>query len=183
MIAVEGDAEPSQRERAHCGEDAFFVAETPAVCAIGVADGVGGWADVGVDPSEFSWALMNNAKDVVRQSKEPESSSLAPKSLLIEAYRRVVSAAKVRAGSSTACVLTLAKNSGRLEAANLGDSGYMIVRDGKIAVRSKEQQHDFNFPYQLGVGGPSDSPRDAETLYALLTLSLSLSLSLSQWAA
>jgi len=36
---------------------------------------------------------------------------------------------------------------------NLGDSGYVIVRptneEVKIIYRSEEQQHSFNFPYQV----------------------------------
>lgn len=42
------------------GEDAFFV----SVCkrAVGVADGVGGWADYGVDSGKFSRELMNEAR-------------------------------------------------------------------------------------------------------------------------
>lgn len=36
------------------GEDAFFQTCTPSGLALGVADGVGGWADVGVDPGKIS---------------------------------------------------------------------------------------------------------------------------------
>ncbi|KAI1305762.1 Protein phosphatase PTC7 [Mortierella claussenii] len=48
------------------GEDAFFHVSTPSRVALGVADGVGGWAEVGVDPALFSWALMDNAEAVAR---------------------------------------------------------------------------------------------------------------------
>lgn len=37
----------------------------------------------------------------------------------------------------------------------------MVIRDGSLLYRQKEQQHGFNFPYQLGTGS-SDSPDDAE---------------------
>lgn len=36
------------------GEDAFFHTYTPYGMALGVADGVGGWAEAGVDPGELS---------------------------------------------------------------------------------------------------------------------------------
>nr|CAD2192710.1 unnamed protein product [Meloidogyne enterolobii] len=42
-------------------------------------------------------------------------------------------------GSSTACVLTITKK--RLYSANLGDSGYLICRGGKVIFRSPEQTH------------------------------------------
>ena len=50
-------------------------------------------------------------------------------------------------GSSTACVLVVHQE--RLYSANLGDSGFMIVRDGKVLTKSKEQVHYFNAPFQL----------------------------------
>lgn len=42
------------------GEDAFFIA--PDGASVGVADGVGGWADVGVDPAQHSRLLMSNCR-------------------------------------------------------------------------------------------------------------------------
>ena len=65
-------------------------------------------------------------------------------------------------GSSTACVLAL--QGATLHAANLGDSGFMVVRRNKVHYKSRSQQHQFNFPYQLGRGGrmPFDSPAMAE---------------------
>jgi protein phosphatase PTC7 len=47
--------------------------------------------------------------------------------------------------------VTLEKKSGLLSTANLGDSGFLIYRDGSIIVRSKEQTHFFNAPYQCGI--------------------------------
>ena len=65
-------------------------------------------------------------------------------------------------GSSTACILALEGDT--LHAANLGDSGFMVVRRNKMLFKSRSQQHQFNFPFQLGRGGrvPFDSPSDAE---------------------
>ncbi len=36
-----------------------------------------------------------------------------------------------------------------------------MIRDGTLIHRQKEQQHQFNFPYQLGTGS-TDGPDDAE---------------------
>lgn len=49
--------------------------------------------------------------------------------------------------SSTACVVVIHKNT--LYAANLGDSGYLVYREGNIIHKSNEQVHAFNTPYQL----------------------------------
>jgi protein phosphatase PTC7 len=53
-------------------------------------------------------------------------------------------------GSSTACVVVLSRKDGVLYCANLGDSGFVVLREGQIVHRSKEQTHGFNTPYQLG---------------------------------
>lgn len=49
-----------------------------------------------------------------------------------------------------------------LHAINLGDSGFMVVRDGHTIFRSPAQQHDFNFTYQLENGSNSDLPSSGE---------------------
>eukprot|EP00122_Pirum_gemmata_P011712 Pgem_evm1s10854 len=52
-----------------CGEDAYFMyANDPDGIGdyMGVADGVGGWQDLGVNPALFSWSLMNNCNDILK---------------------------------------------------------------------------------------------------------------------
>lgn len=49
-----------------------------------------------------------------------------------------------------------------IHAVNLGDSGFVVVRDGRTVLRSPSQQHDFNFTYQLESGGGSDLPSSAQ---------------------
>jgi protein phosphatase PTC7 len=72
-------------------------------------------------------------------------------------------------GSATACVIVLDRED--LQAANLGDSGFLVVRDNKVVFRSPPQQHDFNFPFQLGPpGSQSDRPEDAEVHLPALPL-------------
>jgi len=57
------------------------------------------------------------------------------------------------AGSATATICVL--NNRELTALNLGDSGFILIRfdsvtnDPYILIRSKEQTHKFNTPYQL----------------------------------
>lgn len=64
-------------------------------------------------------------------------------------------------GSATVCILML--EGGRLHAANLGDSGFWVLRGRTVVHRSPQQQHAFNWPFQLGSpGSRSDTPSSAE---------------------
>lgn len=62
-------------------------------------------------------------------------------------------------GSSTACVALLRND--ELRVANLGDCGISVIRQNSYVFRNEEQQHAFNFPYQLGTNSP-DKPKDAQ---------------------
>lgn len=52
-------------------------------------------------------------------------------------------------GSSTACILILNRENNTISTANIGDSGYLVWRRGKVAHQSQEQTHYFNTPFQL----------------------------------
>lgn len=134
-----------------CGEDAFFIFENEHTCAAGVADGVGGWAEVGVDPSLFAWGLMEACQRVCERAV---NGALPGWEVLQQAHRDLMAARTVKAGSSTACVVTVDRASGRLRGANLGDSGLYVLRNKSILFHSTEQQHDFNAPYQLSMQPP-----------------------------
>ncbi|KAG8347965.1 putative Protein phosphatase 2C Stage II sporulation protein E (SpoIIE) [Trypanosoma vivax] len=131
-----------------CGEDSFFVSNTYKV--VGVADGVGGWRDEGVDPALFANGLMENAK----LYSETHRSELDPEVILQSAYDKVLADKKVKAGSSTACVVALKKgetDEHYLDVANVGDSGVLVVRNRQAIHRVHEKVHGFNAPYQLAV--------------------------------
>lgn len=132
------------------GEDAHFICSNEQ--AIGVADGVGGWADLGIDAGKYARELMSNSVSAVQD--EPQG-SVDPARVLEKAYANT----KAK-GSSTACIIALT-NQG-LNAINLGDSGFMVVRDGCSVFRSPAQQHDFNFTYQLENGSNSDLPSSGQ---------------------
>jgi len=128
------------------GEDAHFICEEEHV--IGIADGVGGWADVGVNAGIYARELMSNSFAAIRD--EPKG-SIDPARVLEKAHS--VTQSK---GSSTACIIALIHQS--LHAINLGDSGFIIVREGCTIFQSPVQQHGFNFPYQLASGSEGDQP-------------------------
>lgn len=56
---------PHPDKEAKGGEDAHFICEDEQV--IGVADGVGGWADVGVDAGLYSRELMFNSVSAIKR--------------------------------------------------------------------------------------------------------------------
>jgi hypothetical protein len=64
-----------------------------------------------------------------------------PINVMDKGYESVVNNNKVYAGSGTACILSIHKPSGRLYSANLGDSGYIVIRNNKVVHRSRELQH------------------------------------------
>lgn len=131
------------------GEDAHFISTEQA---IGVADGVGGWADLGVNAGHYARELMSNSVSAI--GEEPKG-FIDPARVLDKAYIST----KAR-GSSTACIVALT-NQG-VHAVNLGDSGFIIIRDGCAVFRSPVQQHDFNFTYQLESGNASDLPSSGQ---------------------
>ncbi|CAA3005295.1 probable phosphatase 2C 55 [Olea europaea subsp. europaea] len=139
------------------GEDAHFICMDGQ--AIGVADGVGGWADIGVDSGQYARELMSNSVCAIQE--EP-SGSIDPARVLEKAYIRTKSR-----GSSTACIIALTEQG--LHAINLGDSGFMVVRDGCTVFRSPVQQHDFNYPYQLESDNGGDLPSSGQVFIISVT--------------
>lgn len=182
---------PRKLTRPNSGEDSFFYTATdhaPRGVAVGVADGVGGWTEIGVDPSAFSQALCDEMHQLftnylIETAPEPAATtststdgiaSLAPapynpsstqlpspRALLEKAYQNVIDQAQIAAGGSTACVAVLSTSTGTLHAANLGDSGFAVFRAGAIACQSQPQVHAFNTPFQLAVLPPALSDFEA----------------------
>ncbi|KAL6764776.1 serine/threonine protein phosphatase [Haematococcus lacustris] len=133
------------------GEDACFISDIGGG-ALGVADGVGGWQESGVNPADYSRMFMKLAcaylegKDIFENDGRARSPSLVdPRGALHSAHSNT----KVP-GSATACVMQLDQNRGTLEAANLGDSGFVVIRQGKVIAKSRPLQHYFDCPLQFG---------------------------------
>ncbi|XP_073834567.1 protein phosphatase PTC7 homolog [Musca autumnalis] len=150
------------------GEDSWFKTSTSNSDVLGVADGVGGWRSYGIDPGEFSSFLMKTCERLVHcVNFNPQK----PVNLLAYSYCELLEQKKPILGSSTACVLVLNRENSTVYTANIGDSGFMVVRKGEIIHKSEEQQHYFNTPFQLSLPPPghdhnvlSDSPDSADTL-------------------
>ncbi|KAM3205160.1 putative protein phosphatase 2C 55 [Capsicum annuum] len=131
---------PKENPTKPLGEDAHFIHELNQT--IGVADGVGGWAKEGIDAGIYARELMNNS--LIATDIEP-SGHVNPKRVLQEAYKNTNFE-----GSSTACIITLNTERSTIFAANVGDSGFFLIRKGKNIYKSPMQQRGFNCPYQLG---------------------------------
>ncbi|KAL0727735.1 hypothetical protein Bca4012_023828 [Brassica carinata] len=141
---------PHPDKEATGGEDAHFICAEEQ--ALGVADGVGGWAELGIDAGYYSRELMSNSVNAIQD--EPKG-SIDPARVLEKAHTSTKSQ-----GSSTACIIALTDQG--LHAINLGDSGFMVVREGHTVFRSPVQQHDFNFTYQLESGSNGDLPSSGQ---------------------
>lgn len=161
---------PHPKKEHYGGEDAFFISSN----SCGVADGVGGWQDSGINPADYSTFFMTtsqqyfegtlddiptstNSEDYTDTISTTTTTTTALGALSI-AHQRTM-----KPGSATACVIRLDRATSSIDAANLGDSGFLIIRNGDIVFKSEHQQHFFDCPYQFGASPEaSDSVDDAD---------------------
>ncbi|CAG8482922.1 6518_t:CDS:2 [Ambispora leptoticha] len=155
----------------NCGEDSFFRRHD----SLGVADGVGGWRHpphlehVVINSALYSRKLMHYAYkelekyDNVDNEKFYRYADVNPKQILQKSYDESLRDCALEGiiGSSTALVAVLRGD--ELRIANLGDCGIAVIRHNDIIFRNEEQQHSFNYPYQLGTG-LFDLPTDAQAI-------------------
>lgn len=94
--------------RPNSGQDAFFVGSVgnSSNVAFGVADGVGGWSDSGIDSAHFSHGLCQWMAKIASDSEFSGRKCLWPQDLLKKAYKKIVGERKIDGGGSTACVAT-----------------------------------------------------------------------------
>eukprot|EP00440_Ansanella_granifera_P041324 gb/GFBE01044814.1/.p1 GENE.gb/GFBE01044814.1/~~gb/GFBE01044814.1/.p1 ORF type:complete len:648 (+),score=127.74 gb/GFBE01044814.1/:1-1944(+) len=137
-------------------EDAYFVSEAGLV----VADGVGSmvqFARFGIDAAAYAAQLVELAGGALGES-QPSCMQAATTAAQAAVCRADLQATKY--GASTILAVSFCGGQGVtqpcLGAANLGDSGFMVLRQSgqssdtmEVIARSPEQQHRFNTPYQL----------------------------------
>ncbi|KAM9901852.1 hypothetical protein OXX79_004288 [Metschnikowia pulcherrima] len=130
------------------GEDNLFVSREnkDGSIAVGVADGVGGWADAGYDSSAISREICHAIKNEFEDS--PHDKVVSPKALLSSAFHAVQTSDLVEIGGTTACIGVFTQEK-QLYVANLGDSWCGVFRGGKLVEETQFQTHNFNTPYQL----------------------------------
>eukprot|EP00798_Chlamydomonas_sp_ICE-L_P015914 gene15914-22048_t len=126
------------------GEDAWFTS-TAGCGAVGVADGVGGWAEEDINPAEYARAVTRKCEEAVQDTDWDEDSSVID---ILEFAQASISSP----GSCTVCLAVL-RPTGVLDVANLGDAGVRVIRGTKLAFSTTAQEHQFNMPYQMASPG------------------------------
>jgi len=96
----------------------------------------------------FSNHLMRSCERLVQAGF---FQSNTPSKLLEQGFREMQENKQQIVGSSTACLMMLCHSDLKLYTANIGDSGFLVVRCGEVVHRSQEQQHYFNTPFQLSL--------------------------------
>lgn len=121
----------------------------------------------GIDPGDYSRTLMRVACDFV--DDEEKVQGVKEKSDWPETLRKALGAAHQKTrmpGSSTACLVGLHPSESVISSINLGDSGYILIRNGTVIFQSPPLVHYFDCPYQLGAYpehvDQTDYPTDAE---------------------
>ena len=152
------------------GEDAWFAVVDGARGGgtFGVADGVGGFNEQGVDPGLYARVLSYEALDAAVKARDGAGGRLGPFGSGTSGVdpKKVAMAAQAGTklpGAATMCVVTL--DGASLKAANVGDSGFRVVRGGSVCYASTPSQHYFNCPYQLAyeeLAKDCDSANDAD---------------------
>lgn len=160
-----------------CGEDSFAIAQNDQEIVLAVADGVGGWRKHGVNPAFFAQALMLHTAEIACDPDQiVGQGDVRPKNIIHDAFWRLIEdfkSGKTKPfGSSTACVVMINRENGKLNYANLGDSGVIVLTPAagleypklRVKFQSRIQQHRFNAPYQITLAPPDGKVNDTSDL-------------------
>ena len=110
---------------------------TTAVC-----DGVGGWLKYDIDSGYIARQMCRNMKTYSENENNPID-------ILEKSYNKIVENKEVDSGSTTVCLLSLQDYI--LKSANIGDSGYLIIRNNKKLFRSLRRGIRYPVPDQLAI--------------------------------
>jgi len=137
-----------------CGEDSFFIMKKKdgRSTTMGVADGVGGWNAFDVNPAFIARQMMLNAHAISRENAK-QGIPQHPQLIMASAYDKIKRGNEVEAGSTTCCIVTLDSSDPHnpvVRSANLGDSGYVVIRKGQVVAYSDFQRLELA-PMQLAI--------------------------------
>ncbi|XP_042478778.1 probable protein phosphatase 2C 71 isoform X2 [Macadamia integrifolia] len=121
------------------GEDAFFITKN----WVGVADGVGQWSLEGINAGLYAQELMEGCTKMVSDFQGAQI--IKPEEILIQS-------ASVAHSSGSSTVIVAYFDGQALNVANIGDSGFIIIRNGSVFRRSSPMVYEFNFPLQIEKG-------------------------------
>lgn len=144
-----------RRDKTETGSEDAYIATKKL---LSIADGVGGWNELGVDSSLYSKQLCHLIEHLYKEN--PDKYKKNPKALLIDSV-----SLNNEQGTCTSIILTIHDKKPIIYASNIGDSSYMIIRriktssgtNLKVIFQSIEQCKSFNCPYQVGTDG--DNPK------------------------
>ncbi|XP_011087848.1 probable protein phosphatase 2C 62 isoform X1 [Sesamum indicum] len=132
------------------GEDAYFIA---GQTWLGVADGVGQWSLEGTKQGVYARELMKNCEKFIADHNGDSLNN--PMELLN------LSVAETHyPGPSTVLIAQLVGQD--LHVANVGDSGFIVLRHGAVYKRSSPMVHAFHFTKRIETG---DDPSHLAELY------------------
>ncbi|KAJ3432169.1 protein phosphatase ptc7 [Anaeramoeba flamelloides] len=128
-------------------EDNYFLTKN----VFGIFDGVGGWARSGGRSDLYSADLSKHCKAGVETK-----ALLDPLKVLEYGFSKADQSVR---GTTTAVIASVDEKV--LSVINLGDSGCLLVRNNDAVFMSSEQQHSFNYPFQIGTRSKS-RPKDGD---------------------
>ncbi|CAF3248420.1 unnamed protein product [Rotaria socialis] len=125
------------------GDDVAFVKQSNDYILIGLSDGVSGNRHHGLDPYKFAHTLISSCLE--------ETDRIIGSSSMRGLVHRAIRCVEKRSifGSATLCLLSIDKHSSYLRSLNIGDSGFMLIRQNKLIIRSHPQYHRGSSPFQL----------------------------------
>ncbi|KAK6156863.1 hypothetical protein DH2020_011111 [Rehmannia glutinosa] len=134
------------------GEDAYFIA---GQTWLGVADGVGQWSLEGTSPGVYAQELIKTCERLVSDCNGDSVKNPA------ELFNRSIA----ETHSSGASTVSIAQFDGQaLHVANVGDSGFIVLRHGAVYKRSSPMHHVFHFPLLIERG---DEPSSLAEFYKI----------------
>ncbi|KAJ0252010.1 protein phosphatase 2C 62 [Hirschfeldia incana] len=120
-------------------EDAYFISNNNW---LGVADGVSLWSFDGISEGMFAQELMSNCQKIISD----ETAEIGDP---VQVLHRSVNETE-SSGSSTALIAHLSNN--ELHIANVGDSGFIVIRNRTVLQKSSPMFHHFCFPLHITQG-------------------------------
>lgn len=143
---------PHPKKLCKHGEDASL----QLTRALGVFDGVGSWNDDGIDPGKYTKKLSSL---IEAHLYDNEHASIS------DAVQHAVFSNKLQ-GSSTICAAEV--HGRKLRGLNVGDSALVVMREGREVFATRDQQHEFNYPYQVGYKEHGDLAHAQEFSFDLI---------------
>lgn len=129
------------------GDDVAFVDQVDAEeIVLGLSDGVSGTRHHGFDPYQFAHHLIECCLEEHQRETIRNSSSL--RGVVHRAIRSLEKRDEIF-GSATLCLMAIERSSSSLRSLNIGDSGFMLIRNHQLIRRSHPRYHRGSAPLQL----------------------------------